>query len=1160
MNLLLSLWTLAGAAILKLSPLESAALIMLAASLVVFRTFRERYLLVWILGWMVYLVSRMPLASSDPQYGRAIAEGTFVLAVCLFAAAVFSYTRAKNLFLPLLFISLALVGYAVARPLLWPDSVPLRVALEVAYRIVAVTAAMELIRVRWGRWETGPWLMSLGLLSINLDWPALIHLPAGVSVISDLLLGLSMLLVVFDDSRARTRRLGVVNALTTSIARATQSAPMLLTALEELKKLMKARAAWFRLQQEDEKLVVVQQIGLSPDFVMSRGSIATDDGLRALIQDGKAAVIKTKTAEPDFQDALRNEKFHHVVMVPVRGKKSVIGVLALGSRHWRSYTPEDLEFLETSANQLGIAVENIRLMEQVLRSQRQWVNTFDSIQDLILVHDADFKIMKVNQALVGRLNLAPAAVVGSPCETILSKSYEQWKGCPYCSRGDVDFVEGSDPCFGGYSLVSTSSYTDQNSKQKGTIHVIRDTTERRAAEEKYRLLFEQVQEGVFVATPNGHLVDCNDAFVHMLGYSCRDELMVLNLETEIYASPEQRELFRREAEKHNYVRNFEVTMRRKDGTLLNAVESSFASRNATGKIDRYQGFLLDMTEKKRADEEIRRRNRELNALNAMAVIATQSFDLDEILNLTLRQVVTLFGAETGSIYLSDLDNTTLRRRAGWGQRTGDRQKFSEVSLPGGFGELVMRSRTEVITQEFLPHLPPLVAEFVQADGLKSWIWVLLWSKDFPIGVLGISCREARTFSSNDENLLVAIGRQLATTIEKVRLYEETCRAYDDLRKTQEQLLQSEKMSAVGQLISGVAHELNNPLTAILGYAQLLESEGLQERAQDYVRKLFKQAQRTHRVVQNLLSFARQRKSEKQAVDLRKVLEETLTLREYDLKVNNITIEREIDPNTPNADADPHQLEQVFLNVINNALDAMLEIGERRTLKVRVQPNDKFVCLEFHDSGPGIQDPKRIFDPFYTTKSIGKGTGLGLSICYGIVKEHGGDILAHNRPEGGAVVEVRIPVSGQAAAAEKEVVVPQRETVIQGYLLLAEEEEAVLDFERDVLVGAGAKVASVTTSEAMKERLEAEPFDALVTSGTQANWSAREMHEWLKEKCPGMENRVLFTFSTAMDLDMRGFLQSNNLPFLVKPFEVADLITAARNLLQKTQAAAAAAGD
>src|SRR5207245_485289 len=241
----------------------------------------------------------------------------------------------------------------------------------------------------------------------------------------------------------------------------------------------------------------------------------------------------------------------------------------------------------------------------------------------------------------------------------------------------------------------------------------------------------------------------------------------------------------------------------------------------------------------------------------------------------------------------------------------------------------------------------------------------------------ISCYVTLHHNSKYDNLRVSIVRQMATTIEKVRLYEETCRAYDDLRKTQEQLLQSEKMSAVGQLISGVAHELNNPLTAILGYAQLLESEGLQERAQDYVRKLFKQAQRTHRVVQNLLSFARQRKSEKQAVDLRKVLEETLTLREYDLKVNNITIEREIDPNTPNADADPHQLEQVFLNIINNALDAMLENSQGGTLKVKVHRKDKFVCIEFHDSGPGIQDPKRIFDPFYTTKSVGTGTGLDL---------------------------------------------------------------------------------------------------------------------------------------------------------------------------------------
>jgi two-component system NtrC family sensor kinase len=282
-------------------------------------------------------------------------------------------------------------------------------------------------------------------------------------------------------------------------------------------------------------------------------------------------------------------------------------------------------------------------------------------------------------------------------------------------------------------------------------------------------------------------------------------------------------------------------------------------------------------------------------------------------------------------------------------------------------------------------------------------------------MMGISSRENRVYTSNDENLLVAIGRQLATTIEKVRLYEETCRAYEDLRKTQEQLLQSEKMSAVGQLIAGVAHELNNPLTAILGYAQLLESEGLNDRAADFVSKLFKQAQRTHRVVQSLLSFARQRKPQKEQVQICKVLDETLALRDYDLKVNDIKLEREFEATPPAVTADPHQLEQVFLNIINNAVDAMLEAGRGGTLKVRVYTKDGNVHTEFHDSGPGIKEPHRIFEPFYTTKGVGKGTGLGLSICYGIVQEHGGRIECFNRPEGGATFVVELPVVPNGSA-------------------------------------------------------------------------------------------------------------------------------------------------
>jgi two-component system NtrC family sensor kinase len=252
---------------------------------------------------------------------------------------------------------------------------------------------------------------------------------------------------------------------------------------------------------------------------------------------------------------------------------------------------------------------------------------------------------------------------------------------------------------------------------------------------------------------------------------------------------------------------------------------------------------------------------------------------------------------------------------------------------------------------------------------------------------------------------------------------------------------------------------------------------------------------------------------------------------------------------------------VFLNIINNAVDAVLETGRAGKLKIRVYCERGDVCTQFADDGPGIKDPKRIFDPFYTTKNVGKGTGLGLSICYGIVKEHGGDITAHNAPEGGAVIEVRLPTAAAAGLQEEPpVAAPKREGALQGRVLLVEEEEAVLEFERDVLTGAGANVVTATRSEDVKTRLLSEPFDALIMSGKMpADWNAKEAFLWLRQHCPEMEKQVLFTFSHGVEQgDERAFLQENNVPYLVKPFEVAELISQARRLLQKEQAMAASA--
>ena len=1144
---------LARLAIPKFVARETAVLLILAVCLIIFRTLRERYLLVWIVGWLAYLGSYHALgASLSSPYSLPIGNAEFVLAVSLFAGGTVICSRSRNLLALIFGISLVLIPFAFLQALWWPNAQALRFGLELSYRALTLGAAVQLLRFGRTRKELGTWLLCAGLVALHLPgWPLNTRLPAGSGLLLDIALALGMLLVVLDEANLHIRRLAALNTLTTSIARSGNNPSLAANGLRELKVLMRADATWFRLAQ-NRRLVMFQQVGLSQDFLRERASISDDDEIERLPTENHPVVLPA--AELREAANFRSAKLRQLAIVAVPGRKSMVGSLVIGNIRAKSYAPDELEFLTLCAQQLGLALENFHLVEEILRSQREWSNTFESIQDLVLLHDSDFRIQKANPALLRRIAKSQADVVGQRCDAVFPKGNLEWSNCPYCRDAEEGFYEGADP-FGGYSVASTSTYVDQGTKRKGTIHVVRDITERRAAENKYRTFFEKAQEGVFVVTPDGTLADCNQAFVQLLGYSSREELLGRNLEEEIYLVPGQREALRREVAANSCTRNFEVSLRRKDGGVLTALESAFATRDSDGNVTGYQGFLLDVTDKKQVENEIRRRNRELNALNAIAVIATQSFDLDEILNLTLRQVISLFSAEAGSVYLAE-STTRFRCRAHWGRSITDRKRFAELEFPDGLGELVMGARAEVLTAEYLPHLPQAVSDFVRAGDIGSSLWVVLWSKDNPIGLMGVGRAQIHEYAGTDEGLLVAIGRQLATTIEKVRLYEETCKAYDDLRQAQEQLLQSEKMSAIGQLIAGVAHELNNPLTAILGYAQLLESEKLETRALDYAGKIFKQAQRTHRVVQNLLSFARQRKPKKEEFDVVKVLDESLLLRDYDLKVNGIVVQRDIGMDIPAVFGDPHQLEQVFLNIINNALDAMLE-GDGRNFKVIVKADRMAVTIEFHDSGPGIKEAHRIFEPFYTTKSVGKGTGLGLSICYGILKEHGGEISARNGDAGGAIIEVRLPSAGHLAGQQAAQATAHREHALAGRILLVEDEEAVLEFERDVLVGAGAQVTSLSSREQMESILGSQKFDAIIINGKMpGSTSVAETRRWIIESWPQLAGHILFTFSSLAEPEVRGFLEQNNVPFLVKPFQIGDLINASRRVLVKTFAARA----
>jgi two-component system NtrC family sensor kinase len=232
---------------------------------------------------------------------------------------------------------------------------------------------------------------------------------------------------------------------------------------------------------------------------------------------------------------------------------------------------------------------------------------------------------------------------------------------------------------------------------------------------------------------------------------------------------------------------------------------------------------------------------------------------------------------------------------------------------------------------------------------------------------------------------------------------------------QAKLMHTEKMAAVGQLVSGVAHEVNNPLTAIMGFSDLLmENPDVPGSARKDLQVILEEAQRTKEIVQNLLSFARQRPPQRQKVQLNDLLRKTVALRAYDFSNHGVRVLEKFDDDLPEITGDSHQLQQVFLNILNNAYDAVRETGRLGLVEIETIHDEGWVEVLFHDNGEGIKHPERIFDPFFTTKEVGQGTGLGLSICYGIVREHEGEILCANNQElPGATFSVRLPIRSRS---------------------------------------------------------------------------------------------------------------------------------------------------
>lgn len=390
----------------------------------------------------------------------------------------------------------------------------------------------------------------------------------------------------------------------------------------------------------------------------------------------------------------------------------------------------------------------------------------------------------------------------------------------------------------------------------------------------------------------------------------------------------------------------------------------------------------------------------------------------------------------------------------------------------------------------------------------------------------------------------------------VRDVSERKKLEDQTRDLYHQLLQAEKLAALGQTISGVAHELNNPLATILTLAERLSqrpSTEIDDKTRRGLETILSESERAAKIVRHLLTFARKRQSTRSLVDLNHVVRETLALRTYEQRVTNVTIVDALAAGLPQVFADPHQIQQVLLNLIINAEQAMLTAHGRGTLVVRSwhDVDRDAIVLEINDDGPGIAanvQPK-IFDPFFTTKEVGKGTGLGLTVAYAIVQEHGGRIRLASKPGSGASFYVELPVS--ELSVQRSAAPPPKgnfEALAGSTVLVVEDEPALAAAVTEALADSGFVVDRAGDGEEALRRVAASTYDLIICDLKMPKIDGIQFYHKLAPANPALARRVIFVTGDVAGTDAERFLQESGCRWLAKPFRLGDLLRTAREIL------------
>jgi two-component system NtrC family sensor kinase len=589
----------------------------------------------------------------------------------------------------------------------------------------------------------------------------------------------------------------------------------------------------------------------------------------------------------------------------------------------------------------------------------------DVLIDGIYMVDEDLNIEYMNEAMIREFG----AGIGKKCYQVLHKKDEV---CPWCRAEEVfagrtvtwqHQITSAGPT---YDLVEFPLRNSDGTTSK--VSIFKDITEKKEAEERirsteeeYKRLFENVGVGVYISSKEGRFLDANKALLEMLGYEKKEEFLKIDIAKDLYLKPEDRGKFQEMIERDGRVIDYEVLFKRKDGRTIPVLHTGHARYDRQGNVLGYEGINVDLSQRKQMEDELRE---------------AHGF-LDKIIR-----------SSPNAIMATDLQGNIIMWNRG-----------AEEILGYKAEEVVGKMNIERIYPESLAREVMKIMRGPEYGGLGRL-------RSYPILYLR---RDGEIIEGNLSAAIIydAQGREIAS----VGIFVDISERLDmesQLRDTQEKLLQSEKLAAMGRLTSQIAHELNNPLYGIMNTLELLKTEVPPENKRRKILDMaLSETERLTELLRKMLSFSKPDEEERQLTDVNQVLDEILLLVRKQLLENSIRISAPLAGDLGKVYASRNQLRQVFLNMISNARDAMPDGG---TLTVKSMAREDTIYVEITDTGTGIreEDLSKIFDAFFTTKDSVKDVGLGLSVCYGFIRDHGGDIRVSSKWGSGTTFTITLP--------------------------------------------------------------------------------------------------------------------------------------------------------